>query len=335
MTRAASSAAGSFALPRAITLSDTQQQQQLGLAAVSSWKLPQQQLEQQQQQQQQQQEPWSLCDPAQSRLPVEPSSNWVAACIHEAPHPQHQQQQQYLQVPDDAPTELRQQLAWQAQQQQQECQQLPDAPHNAGAHSSQQLALQAIQQQQQQTAVLQPSPAAASPAARRIVHSSSVSSSGSGLASNSSSGSSTGLAALGLHRPVARTNSMQQLMDAAGTAAANAAAGGGSVTADGAAAAAVAYKQWHANVSVLFADVQGYTELADKVEPEQVGRIACKPYNKAASSHCLLAHLLAHLLTWCLEGISTTRALVVAMPMLPVFTRMGGWQHGYMALSVA
>jgi hypothetical protein len=277
MTRAASSAAGSFALPRAIALSDTQQQQQLGLAAVNSWELPQQQLEQQQQQ------PWSLYDPAQMQLTIEPSSSSVPACIVETPHSQHQQQQQqqYLQAPDDGGTELRQQLAWQAQQQQQqqELQQLPDAPDDSGAILRQQLALQAHQQQQQQqqTALLpppHPSPAAASPAARRLVHSSSASSSGSGLAS-SSSGSGIGLAALGLHRPVACTNSMQQLMDAAGNAAANAAAGG-SLAADGAAAAAaVAYKQWHANVSVLFADVQGYTELADKVEPEQVGRIAC------------------------------------------------------------
>lgn len=33
---------------------------------------------------------------------------------------------------------------------------------------------------------------------------------------------------------------------------------------------AVAYKQWHANVSILFADIVGYTALPQQVEPEQV-----------------------------------------------------------------
>lgn len=73
-----------------------------------------------------------------------------------------------------------------------------------------------------------------------------------------------------MHRPPARTNSMQQLIDAARQAGCTSAGG---AAADG--AAAVAYKQWHANVSVLFADVQGYTELADKVEPEQVRGSDC------------------------------------------------------------
>jgi class 3 adenylate cyclase len=33
----------------------------------------------------------------------------------------------------------------------------------------------------------------------------------------------------------------------------------------------VAYKQWHAEVSVLFADISGYTAMSTQVEPEQVG----------------------------------------------------------------
>jgi class 3 adenylate cyclase len=33
----------------------------------------------------------------------------------------------------------------------------------------------------------------------------------------------------------------------------------------------VAYKQWHAGVSVLFADISGYTAMSTQVEPEQVG----------------------------------------------------------------
>lgn len=41
-----------------------------------------------------------------------------------------------------------------------------------------------------------------------------------------------------------------------------------------AAAAAVVYKQWHPNVTVLFADIVGYTALSQEVEPEQVGRSA-------------------------------------------------------------
>jgi hypothetical protein len=34
----------------------------------------------------------------------------------------------------------------------------------------------------------------------------------------------------------------------------------------------VLYKQWHANVSILFADIVGYTALSQQVEPEQVRR---------------------------------------------------------------
>jgi hypothetical protein len=257
MARSCSSAAGSCALPRlSMNLPQPQQQQQqFGLAGFGSWDMEQPTVQQQQQQ-------LAVLDAAQLQLSVEPNGNLVTACRNSLLAEQQQQQQQHqqhqLQHPDDGGTELRQQLAWQALQQQQQQQQLHQLPDTCNTIAGEQLAQHALQQQILLPLPQQPSPAA-SPAVRRLVHSTSGSSSGSGS-------SGTGMSLLGLPRPIACTNSMQQLIDAAKQAAGSSAG----AAADSAAAAAVAYKQWHVNVSVLFADVQGCTELADKVEPEQV-----------------------------------------------------------------
>jgi hypothetical protein len=264
MARSCSSAAGSCALPRSsmhLPRPQQQQQQQFSLTGFGSWDL-----QQPSGQQQQQQEQLPLLDAALFQLPAVPDHNLIITDTSQAPGQEQQlQQQQGLQVQDDGGLQLRQQLAWQALQQQQQQQQSYHMPADSGQHLGQQQ--EPLQQQQQNVLPLpqHPSPRASPTAARRLVHSSSGS-------SNDSGSSGTGLSSLGLPRPIARTSSMQQLIDAAKQAA-GVPAGAGAAADSAAAAAAVAYKQWHANVSVLFADVQGYTELADKVEPEQVGLV--------------------------------------------------------------
>jgi hypothetical protein len=267
MARSCSSAPGSCGLSR-LSLNlprphHQQQQQHFSLTGFDSWDLEQPSRPQLLLQQQQQ---LPGLGTMQCHLPAVPDHNLIVADTSQGLGQEQPQQQQSLQVQDDGSTELRQQLAWQALQQQQQQQQSGHPPSDSGQHLEQQQPQHPPPPQQQQVVLplRQHHSPGASPAARRLVHSSSGSSNGSG-----SSSSGTGMLSLGLPRPIARTNSIQQLEDAAQQAA-GMPAGVGAAADSAAAAAAVAYKQWHANVSVLFADVQGYTELADKVEPEQV-----------------------------------------------------------------
>ncbi|GFR47149.1 hypothetical protein Agub_g8840 [Astrephomene gubernaculifera] len=60
--------------------------------------------------------------------------------------------------------------------------------------------------------------------------------------------------------------------------------GGGSCqqqqAADSAAAAAVVYKEWHPMVSILFADIVGYTNMSQQVDPEEVMMMLHQLYSK-------------------------------------------------------